>query len=71
MPVYEYACRDCSEHVDVRATIAEKEIGLSPVCPSCESGSMQRLRTAFATRRADAPAGTSGGGCCGGGCCSA
>lgn len=72
MPVYEYACRDCADHVEVRATIAEKEAGLEPMCPRCGSASMQRLLTVFATRSAGAPApAASGGGCCGGGCCSA
>ncbi|MGQ9708514.1 MAG: FmdB family zinc ribbon protein [bacterium] len=35
MPVYEYSCEQCGEKFDVIATLAEKEAGLQPVCPSC------------------------------------
>ncbi|NPV13339.1 zinc ribbon domain-containing protein [candidate division WOR-3 bacterium] len=35
MPVYEYSCDDCGHKFDIVATLAEKEAGLTPVCPNC------------------------------------
>jgi putative FmdB family regulatory protein len=35
LPVYEYQCQDCGKKFEVIATLAEKEAGLSPACPSC------------------------------------
>lgn len=75
MPIYEYACHDCRERLEVRASIAEKEAGLSPACPTCGAAPMHRLLTTFATRSRRLPQTASGpapaGGCCGGSCCSA
>ncbi len=34
---YEYRCRECGTMFDVTATIAQKEAGLHPECPSCGS----------------------------------
>ncbi|WP_324717452.1 zinc ribbon domain-containing protein [Carboxydochorda subterranea] len=41
--IYEYRCKQCSKRFDVHATLAEKEAGLSPVCPSCGSTDVARL----------------------------
>ena len=37
MPVYVFHCQDCQENFDVRATLKEKEAGLYPLCPKCQS----------------------------------
>jgi putative FmdB family regulatory protein len=73
VPTYEFACLDCGAHADVRASLAEKDAGLEPVCAACGSARMRRLLSAFATVGAGAPQPAAGGGagCCGGGCCSA
>ncbi|MPZ87084.1 MAG: zinc ribbon domain-containing protein [Nitriliruptorales bacterium] len=75
MPIYAYACRACSERLELRASIAEKEAGLAPTCPACGSTPMRQLLTTFATRSSGDPQPASsapaGAGCCGGGCCGA
>ncbi len=35
MPVYEFQCQDCGKKFEIVATLAEKEAGLNPACPSC------------------------------------
>ncbi len=35
--IYAYRCEDCGEQFTVRATLAEKERGLTPRCPACGS----------------------------------
>ncbi|MGB9845816.1 MAG: FmdB family zinc ribbon protein, partial [Methanothermobacter tenebrarum] len=37
MPTYEFECGDCGERFEIRASIKEKEQGLSPKCPRCGS----------------------------------
>jgi putative FmdB family regulatory protein len=37
MPVYVFQCQDCQELFEVRASFKEKEAGLQPLCPQCES----------------------------------
>lgn len=37
MPTYEYVCTDCKEKFDVFATLSQKEKGLEPTCPKCQS----------------------------------
>lgn len=37
MPIYAYSCDLCGQSFDVRASFAEKEQGLQPVCPKCAS----------------------------------
>jgi putative FmdB family regulatory protein len=46
MPIFEYECRDCQADFEllVRATA-------TPVCPSCESTSLQKRLSAFAVGR--------------------
>jgi putative FmdB family regulatory protein len=34
---YEYRCGECGMMFDVTASVAEKEAGLHPKCPSCGS----------------------------------
>jgi putative FmdB family regulatory protein len=37
MPLYEYQCQDCQAAFEVRASFEEKEAGLKPECPHCQS----------------------------------
>lgn len=46
MPLYDYRCRECGEVFEVRATFSQKEQGLHPICPVCESGETQQVVTA-------------------------
>lgn len=41
MPTYEYACRDCGEHLEVVQSFRDEPL---TVCPACEG----RLRKVFA-----------------------
>ncbi len=46
MPLYGYQCRDCGQVFEIRATFKQKEQGLHPVCPSCESAGTQQVVSA-------------------------
>ncbi|RPJ18717.1 MAG: zinc ribbon domain-containing protein, partial [Chloroflexi bacterium] len=37
MPLYDYQCQNCQAVFEVRATFKEKEQGLKPKCPQCQS----------------------------------
>lgn len=41
--IYEFRCSRCGRRFDVYATLAEKEAGLSPACPSCGSTEVSRV----------------------------
>lgn len=41
--IYEYECNNCWETFDVWATLAEKEKGIKPVCPMCNSDDTYQL----------------------------
>lgn len=43
MPVYEFSCDDCGHKFDIVATLAEKEAGLSPVCPNCGGAKVHQV----------------------------
>lgn len=43
MPTYEFRCGDCDEVFDVRASLSEKEKGISPKCPGCGSENTGRV----------------------------
>ena len=43
MPLYEYSCRGCNHRFEALVRTAE-----SPACPSCGSGDLERLLSAFA-----------------------
>lgn len=71
MPVYVYRCEDCGERFDVRASFAEKQAGLEPMCPACEGRRVKQVLTAGLLIRSGggsgAPAGcgpSAGSGCC-------
>ena len=46
MPVYVFQCQDCQEVFDVRASFKEKEAGLEPLCPICQSQQTLQVITA-------------------------
>lgn len=74
MPLYDYQCRACGQVFEVRATFKQKEEGLQPICPSCESKETVQVVTAPMMFRAGAGDGASlpplgcgpsaGPGCC-------
>lgn len=45
MPLYDYQCKDCGEHFEMRATIKEKVAGLNLACPKCGSADARQLLT--------------------------
>ena len=45
MPLYDYQCQGCQTVFEVRATFKEKEAGLKPACPKCESKQTRQLLT--------------------------
>ncbi len=54
MPLYDYQCRDCGQVFEVRATFKQKEQGLHPACPACESAKTQQVVSAPMVVRAGA-----------------
>ncbi|GAK56662.1 hypothetical protein U27_03625 [Candidatus Vecturithrix granuli] len=48
MPTYEYVCTQCQTKFDVYATLAEKEQGLRPECPKCQSQETRQVFASFA-----------------------
>jgi putative FmdB family regulatory protein len=46
MPLYDYHCEKCDEIFEVRASIAEKQAGLKPECPTCHSAKTKQVLTA-------------------------
>ncbi len=42
---YEYMCENCGEYFEVRASMAEKERGLRPLCPACASDNVFQVIT--------------------------
>ena len=46
MPLYDYQCEVCGKVFEVRATIRQKEAGLTPECPNCHSEETEALITA-------------------------
>ena len=75
MPLYDYQCQDCEKVFEVRATFKEKEEGLKPECPQCQSKQTRQLLTSglfvMHVLSANTPQGgcacgtSSGSGCCG------
>ena len=68
MPTYEFACTDCGEKFEVRASMSEKDKGLKPACPTCGSTSATPLlsRPSINTGgKATSSSCCSGPGCCG------
>lgn len=75
MPLYDYQCNHCKSLFEVRATYKEKEAGLQPACPKCNSKeTRQVLASTFLMRHGGDGASVdlprcgpnAGSGCCGG-----
>ncbi len=74
MPIYSFECQECLSTFDVRATIREKEAGLHPTCPQCQSDYVEYvIRAGLVLRLANNGDTPRPGGCCGSnsseGCC--
>ena len=72
MPIYNFQCEQCSEVFEVRATFKEKEAGLEPECPKCQSKETRQMITAGLVLRGSNGASISLAGCgpnTGPGCC--
>jgi|YelNatPaOPRAMG01_1025707.scaffolds.fasta_scaffold00361_41 putative FmdB family regulatory protein len=75
MPLYDYQCDRCQTKFEVRASFEEKERGLKPVCPQCQSTETHQLLSMGVFLRvgnvggADVPppfcGPNAGSGCCG------
>lgn len=74
MPLYDYQCQQCETVFEVRATFKEKEAGLKPECPHCQSKKTRQLLTSgLFLRKSDDGASfdlpacgpNAGPGCCG------
>lgn len=46
MPIYNFQCKQCAEIFEVRATFKEKEAGIQPECPKCQSMDTRQMITA-------------------------
>ncbi len=73
MPLYDYQCKHCKTVFEVRASFKEKEAGLKPECPHCQSKeTRQLLSSGLFLRRGDDGAAMELPGCnpqAGPGCC--
>jgi len=71
---YQYRCRKCGRVFEVKASMAEKEAGLAPVCPACQAQNAEQVLSAFSILGGKTGTSSSapGGGCgplCGPGGC--
>ena len=76
MPLYDYQCNHCQTTFEVRASFQEKEIGLKPECPNCQTVETHQILTVglFIRKGSSDSAAisstfcgpNSGTGCCGG-----
>lgn len=75
MPIYSFQCNDCQTEFDIRASFQEKELGLKPVCPKCQSIETKQVLSAGLFLRSGSSGESfqpssvcspnSGSGCCG------
>jgi putative FmdB family regulatory protein len=74
MALYVYKCQQCGTVFEVQATFKEKENGLTPECPQCQSiHARQQITSGLLLQRRDLGAAPSlpscgpnaGPGCCG------
>lgn len=69
--IYAYHCDECGTEFTVRATLAEKERGLTPQCPACGSREVGQDFASVGIVRAGGGGAASccrpgsGSGCCG------
>lgn len=45
MPLYNYQCLQCQKIFEVRASFKEKDAGLEPECPDCQSMDTRQVLT--------------------------
>jgi len=66
MPFYEFECTQCHEKFELFATLAQKEKGLVPRCPQCDSDQVRRVfdTLALISRGGNTSAPSTGGSCC-------
>ncbi len=73
MPFYDYCCEQCATEFEVRASIAEKQAGLQPECPTCHGHAVRQIVTAgLVLHSSDGGSLSSAGPACGcgqSGCC--
>ena len=62
MPLYDYQCQKCQTVFEVRATFKEKEQGLKPKCPECQSKKTRQVLSSglFVSHSNDGCSGCSG-----------
>jgi putative FmdB family regulatory protein len=62
MPLYDYQCQKCRATFEVRATFKEKEQGLKPKCPECQSRKTRPVLSSglFVSHSSDGCSGCSG-----------
>jgi putative FmdB family regulatory protein len=46
MPFYDFQCNQCKQTFEVWATFREKEAGLHPLCPNCQSEEVHQVVSA-------------------------
>ncbi len=68
MPTYEFVCTQCAAATDVRATIAEKQAGLTPRCDACGGASLRQAFPTVSLPGRERAAVATPAGCCGGAC---
>lgn len=74
MPLYDYQCDKCQTPFEVRASFQEKERGLKPACPNCQSSETHQILTVgLFIRKASSDGASNSSTCCGpnsgAGCC--
>ena len=60
MPLYEYACKACSNHFEALVRSSE-----APECPACHGTALERKLSVFAAHTNGAPARMASPGACG------
>lgn len=72
MPLYDFECKQCGEVFEILASFKEREAGLEPECPHCNSKETHQVVTAGLVIRGSDGASVSLPGCgpnAGPGCC--
>lgn len=74
MPIYDYQCDQCKTIFEIQASFQEKDDGLKPICPECQSReSHQVLNVGINLNSSSSEKGSSSSTCCGSesgsGCC--
>jgi len=66
VPLYEFECRDCGHQFEVFASFSQKEKGLKPSCPKCESQNASQVFSSvgFFAKSGRVPFNSGGSGCC-------